>query len=366
MTVLLERADFAYGNTRLRARRADLLRAEDYERLLGNDADGRLGALAGTAYARDVEAALARRQGREALEEAVRQHLTRSLRELRSFYAGPARELVDALLSRFDVANLITLLRALLGPTGSRDEALYSLVPLGWPGDALAAEILRQHEPASAVELIVRWLPDSFQSRALWDAYAEYERTGDLAGLEEAVLAEHSERLLSAVESHGSDGEVLLAFLRREIDEHNVLVGLRLRAALERGETPTLDLAGRFRPGGEIVPARLEAALRMPAPEDVATDLAELGLEAWRLPLARWASTGDLVVLADAVDRSRIADAVALFAAGDPLGIDIPLAFMVAKQTEARNLRLLASAAARGLDPVLVRLSLVLLQAGRS
>ena len=53
------RADLSYGNTRLRARRGDLLRDADYERLLGEDVDGLLGALEGTPYAPDVEAARA-------------------------------------------------------------------------------------------------------------------------------------------------------------------------------------------------------------------------------------------------------------------------------------------------------------------
>ena len=55
------------------------------------------------------------------------------------------------------------------------------------------------------------------------------------------------------------------------------------------------------------------------------------------------------------LERRRIADATALFVAGDPLAIDVPIAFMAAKRTEARNLRLLGEAAARDIDPEIIR-----------
>jgi vacuolar-type H+-ATPase subunit C/Vma6 len=81
--------------------------------------------------------------------------------------------------------------------------------------------------------------------------------------------------------------------------------------------------------------------------------------EAWRPPLARWAATGDLTALERELERRRIADAGALFANGDPLAIDVPLAFMASKQTEARNLRLLGEASVRGIHPDDVRRELL-------
>ena len=51
--------DFAYGNTRLRARKGELLGARTYEALLGRDLEAVFGVLADTAYRDEVEAALA-------------------------------------------------------------------------------------------------------------------------------------------------------------------------------------------------------------------------------------------------------------------------------------------------------------------
>lgn len=360
MTAALAGADFAYGNARLRARKEELLAARDFERLLGKDVDGLLGALAETAYRADVESALARSHGTRALHEAVRQHLARSLAEMRLFYGGRARELVDLLLSCFDIGNLLALVRAKAGAVTSPEDALLALVPLGWPEEALAREILRQHELAGAVELIVRWLPDLAQVRALWAAFAEYERTGELAGFERSLIAGHTERVAGRLDELGAEAATLLSFLRREVDEQNLLTGLRLRAALERRETEEVSVVQHVLPGGSVRVAALERALRLPAREGVAAELAALGRESWGGPLARWAASGDVALLERELERAWASDALRLFVAGDPLAIDVPLAFSVAKQTEARNLRLLAEAAVRRRDPQGVRAGLVL------
>ena len=96
---------FGYGNTRLHARRSTLLRAADYERLLGRDVDGLLGALVDDLTPRTPRRP-ARMTDSRRLHDTIRSHLSRSLEEMRSFYSGRARELVDVLLARFDVHNV--------------------------------------------------------------------------------------------------------------------------------------------------------------------------------------------------------------------------------------------------------------------
>lgn len=349
-------ADFAYGNARLRARKGDLLRAADYERLVGKDVEALLGALDATPYAPDVEAALTRHHGVRRLHEAIRLHLARSLEEMRTFYSGSARELVDLLLSRFDAQNIVALLRALAGSSRPAEEALSAVVPIGWLSEPLAREILRQHEPAGAVALLARWTPDAGQARALRAAFAEYERSDDLAAFERAIVADHVARLAEALERAGPDSKTLLRFIRREIDEQNLLVALRLRSAVESGELEEFALAHELLPGGRVASGALEAAVRGPA---TVSDLAAIGGEAWRAPLTRWATHGDLVVLERELEERWEADAIALFAEGDQLSIDVPLAFLTAKQAEARSLRLFAEAAVRRSDPELVSRALL-------
>jgi V/A-type H+/Na+-transporting ATPase subunit C len=340
--------EFAYGNTRLHARRSALLRDADYERLVGRDIDGLLGALKTTSYAPDAEASRAP-DGLRRFHDAIRAHLSRSLEEMRSFYAGRARALVDVLLARFDSHNVIAVLRAHAGTHRPAEEALPTLIDMGWLVDSRAHEILRRGELAGAVDLLARSTPDREQAGALRTAFAEYERTEDLAALEHAVAGDHTARAVAALSDPGA--KTLLRFTRREIDERNLVIALRLRDA---PGTEDMLLAG-----GSIPLARFRTALHAPAPAAVAAALGRLGERSWQAPLQQWATSGDLLGLERELQRQRLEAATALFVAGDPLSIDVPIAFVASKRSEARNLRLLGEASARGIHPDTVRRELL-------
>jgi V/A-type H+-transporting ATPase subunit C len=353
----IRRADFDYGNARLRARKGELLSNAAYERLLGEDIDGVLRALADTPYAPHAETAGA--DGRQRLHRAIRCRLSVSLEEMRSFYAGLARELVDALLSRFDIQNVISVLRARAHPETSLDDALAALVPVGWLVEPLANEIVRPHELAGVVDLLATRMPDREQAGVLRAAFGEYERTGDLASLERAVLADHAARHSERLASAGKDGATLRRFGQREIDEHNLVVALRLRDAIASGAQDTAPPADTALTGGSIPPATLARVVPAPTSAAIVATVGGLAGGIWRVALERWQATGDLHALQRAFERAAIADATALFVTGDPLAIDIPLAFSAAVEVEARNLRLIGEAAVRGVAPDVVRAELL-------
>src|SRR5439155_1150654 len=78
-----------------------------------------------------------------------------------------SRELVDLLLSRFDLQNLLALLRGRVRGQPP-EQVLANVVPLGALGGAAAQEIARQQELARAVDLLVSWrLPDPAGARVL-------------------------------------------------------------------------------------------------------------------------------------------------------------------------------------------------------
>ena len=316
-----------------------------------------LRALQDTRYAPQAEA-VGHVGGLQALHLTVRSELAGSLEEMRSFYSGRARELVDALLSRFDVQNVISLLRARSHRDTSIEDALAALTPVGWLVEPLAREILRPRELAGVVDLLVRRLPDREQAGVLRAAFREYERTDDLAALERAVLADHAARLVGTLDSAGSDGAALLRFRQRETDEHNLLVALRLREAIASGAEGTPPPTDTVLAGGTIPPAAL-ATLTRAVPATIVAAVGRLGGGIWQGPLERWMTTGDLNALQRAFERQAVADVTALFVIGDPLAIDVPLAFTTATQVEARNLRLLGEAAVRGIAAEVVHAELL-------
>jgi V/A-type H+-transporting ATPase subunit C len=348
VSILAPSPDFVYGNTRLRARKASLLHPDDYETLLGRDVEGIADALTTTAYRPEVEAMLAGSGHTRRLHEALNRNLGRTLEELRAFYDGPARTLVDLLLARYDLHNLLVLLRGLLRERPA-EELVGALVPIGVLGDAAAREIARQQDQAAAVDLLVGWrLPEPELARTLARAWPEYERTQDLAALELALATQQARSIVRGLAEAGSPAGPLRQLIAREHDATNALVVLRLRSALDReelAELPPTPAPGRFLAGGTITEPALEAALQQPTRSEAASKLAaEARREDWRAPLERFAAGGDLPLLQRELELSRVRWAVSLFLRGNPLGLDIPVAYTTAKENEVRNLRLLVEA----------------------
>jgi V/A-type H+/Na+-transporting ATPase subunit C len=369
MIVLSAAGDFAYGNTRLRARKAELLGAGQYAELLGRDVDAILEFLAGTSYRAEIEAALSVTDGKRALHLALGRHMARTLGELRPFYEERSGELVDLLLSRFDLHNLLALLRGRVRGQPP-EQVLANVVPLGPLGGAAAQEIARQQELARAVDLLVSWrLPDPAGARALADAWPEYERTEDLAALEHVLTVRHALRLDEALRVAGRSAESLRELVARGHDAVNVLVVLRLRFALqldELSDLPPVPSSGRFLAGGRIAEAALESSLRQPTRAEAVTKLVDAARrEDWRAPLQRIASGGDLPTLQRELEVSRVRWAVGLFLRGDPLSFDVPIAFTVAQENEVRNLRLLAEGVSGGLPVAALRSQLIVPWGGR-
>jgi len=356
--------DFVYGNTRLRARRTGFLRRRDYESMVGLGVDELLGALSATPYAPDIERALPARHGLHRLHQAVRAHLARVLDEMRSFYRGGARTVVDLLLARWDLRNLLTLIRG-QASCASVDDVLAAIVPLGGIDDALAREVARQRSFSAAIALLgALRVPTPQEASSLLDAWPEYERTHDLQALEAELTARHVERVTARLASTGAAGEPVRAALAHQIDAHNLLAALRLREVLVGGERDELSAEDRRRalmPGGALAPATLLAATEPGAPDNALLALArDPAGQRWLEPVRRWVDNVDLIALQDAFERTLTADALARFTRDDPLGAGIPVAFAAAKELEARNLRVLGDAGAHQSDPAVARARLVL------
>lgn len=345
--ITLARADFDYGNARLRVRKGALLDRSTYDRLLELDLEGVLGALADGPYGSELESAGARYSGLRALHDAVRERFARSLEEMRAMYAGSARALVDRLLSRWDLHNLLTLLRGRAAGAGI-EEVLAGVVPIGTLDLTTAAEVAGHDDADRAVEILVsRHLPGSELAGALQSAWPAYVRTQDLAALEHAIVNAHFAGLRAALAGFGRAGAPLLGELERELDVRNLLLALRLRAARE----PRPSGPAPFIAGGSIRFERLDGAVHAAGEaEALALLSAAVHDEKLRAVLRSSRAGEGLSMLQEQLENVNARAAVGLFTAGDPLGIAVPIAFAAAQEAEARNLRLIGESLSSGGD----------------
>lgn len=330
---------YEYGNTRLRAMRSRLLTRSDYVDMMGaGSLDRMLAMLADTPYSPDVEAALVRARGLDRLDRALRSNLAGTLTRMAGFYEGRPRQLVNLLLSRWDLRNLRVLIQ--VAGLGIPSDATRLVVPAGRLQESQLTELAAQDSVASLVDQMVVWgIPSPESAFALLRSRTEFMSDGDIARLELAIdraFAGEMDRVLATE----PDGAAVI--LRSEIDARNLELALRLRAARMDGEPGWSEASDRYLSGG-LQPPELWGQIADTDRPEVVAEIAggRSQIPRWDQALSEWAAGGGLAELSDGLQRAITSAARSRFVTGDQLGFDIPVAFTFAKEAEIRNLSLI-------------------------
>lgn len=337
---------YDYGNTRLRVRAGQMLVEEDYRGLLGaTSLDGLLGKLAGGPYGPSIENALGRYRGLRRLDEAVRTHLSGQLADVLSFYGGEIRDRLRLFESRWDIRNLRTILRS-LGRPANRDTGTAFLVAAGNLDDAALGEVVDQRDVRSAIDLLSVWqLPSTTVVRHLRRALPQFDQTGDITVLERALDESFGETVVDYIADRPPE-DPLASVLQELVDRLNLTSVLRHAVArLERSAVdPFVPV-----PGGRVSDRIWDEVSNLDDRADVETSLVDRLPGPWRDALVAWVTHGQLSLLEHDLTAAAADAGVVRFRRGDPLGMDVPLGFIVRKETEAKNLRLVGRAVAHGL-----------------
>ena len=347
---------FDYGNTRLRAFRARLLSREDFQWLAeAGSPDALIDRLLQTSYRRPLERALSASEGIRAVERGVRRFQENLLKRLRTDFSGRAREAIDTLLARYDLHNLITILRGLAGGRnpaeierafdlfGRLDAA--SLRPLT-KVDGLRAgiDLMAAARLPAAVPLI---------------RHRTEEPGGDLFEFE-LVLKRWFFRESPVHKEHPP----LAAWLRTLADQHNILSVLRL--AHDPGLAARLQDARGYSPGdlllehGELDAVRLVRAAESGSVAGAIEQLArtrygpalQQGLDEYRAAGRLGAFEGRL----SAHHLGHLRRSITM----RPLGMAVPIAVLALAANESANLRWIAWGCRIRLDPAEIKAALVL------
>lgn len=356
---------YDYGNARLRTKRSRLLKEADYTTLLAkNNIEEFVTALAETPYKEDVELALTRLSGVRCVFEAVRANLTRTLRQVHSFFEGEPRQLIELLFRRWDRHNLLAILRG-QSQEATPEQVLPALIPVGRLDEVSLRELARQPGIRAVIELMTVWqLP---YARALRQVQPRSGALPDLDQLELALNRFHFASLREALSQGNDDKAILLEHFQTEVDRLNLMTCLRLAHQPElipliQQRYNTADIQPLLiEPGGRLSSQRLvELVSQASGLESLVRGLKDTrygpALEtAWQ---RYQTGTGDLSVFERELERWHIKRLTQLFIS-QPLSIAIPLGYMAWKETEVANLRLIAQAVALGLNREEVRAELI-------
>lgn len=392
-------SDYGYINARIRGMKSCLLDRSFYERLIKiEDLNSVISELERTPYKKEFDECVAREQVEPLdIDEALKRNLARTFRKILSFMKDEPRKLTGVLLARWDVHNLKSILRGKhIGAT--EEEIDNSLIPGGEIDIPFLAELAKQPDVKSAIDLMVTWdLPYAKPLKKSLPQYLKAMKEGKLIAAEngEDVVGEAPSEIesieenLSILESaldksyyrfalrntrdHTLNSRIVRELIISQIDTTNILTLLQIQhidfqreyAAVEddkeRAERIIEKKREFFIPKGKEL--RFEQFLAMSEEIEVEDIIRQLSHTSYGLALQqvmpRFYDLGSLAILQRKMEEIALKKGLDMNKKG-PLSMGVIAAYIWAKFNEVVNLRIIIRGKAIGMLERRIREELLL------
>ncbi|PKQ37027.1 MAG: ATP synthase A1 subunit C [Actinobacteria bacterium HGW-Actinobacteria-1] len=346
--------DYGYCNARVRGMRSRLLKQAFMDGLMqAKDLGGIITSLMETEYAPELEERLLHGRSTGQIDLALKDNMVRTFRKVLSLVNDESLEVLGALLGRWDLFNIKTVIRG-RHMSLSSEEITESMVAVAQLSQIDLDELSRQQSVKGVVDTLSTWkLPFAVPLRA---AMPEYVESGNLAVLELALDKYYTEWAAKRLKGRGVNQRLSRRFLGTQIDTINLLTCFRLLNA-DLGDQDALRF---FLPGGTFV---TEALFR-----DLASmsDVDEVYDRLKRTPYGRpveevavkYIESGSVSVFERALEDYLMRRAFAA-GQGDPLGVGIIIAYLWMKANEVTNLRIIVKGVSVGMPTERMREELI-------
>ncbi len=330
--------DYGYANARVKAMKSRLIDRHTFDELLAADDYRRaLGILEVTEYASDIEEVVLQGLRPTDIDRAFNNNLIRNFSKIKDFITGRPGELIDALLGRWDLYNLKTLLRgkrALI----PKAEITRNLVPIGNLDLPVLEEIISQPDLRASLDAIVMFSPQWKISygRAVTDSLAEYIKERDLSVVEINLDKLHYSEVSEVVKGLDNNSRLARQVVELEVDVMNIETLLRL-CGLQMGGSKAQTY---YVPGGSMSRDDFEQYSHLGQLEDLVDLLSRetpFG-EALQRAMRTYEEKGD-AVFQDELEQHVIRKCINI--SQDPLGLGVIIEYMWKKYLEITNLRII-------------------------
>jgi V/A-type H+-transporting ATPase subunit C len=329
--------EYDYVNARIRGMKSRLLDISVFETLiLKPDVEAIITELGNTAYKEEIEKASVQYSGIRCIEVALRKDFTGAFRKiLHLMQAENAEKYIKILLNRWDVQNIMTILRGKKIHVTS-DEIIECLVPAGELDDITLIELIKQPDVREVIDLLATWGIEF--ARPLTRNFKEYTDKNDLAVLEYAIDKFYYENSLEKLGGESYDDRIVKDMLTTEIDIiniKNVLKMIRDKMDIEGAETYLIRGGARLDFGRllfMIKTGTLDGAIKVleTTPYNFLSELPADVIKKEKIS-----------ALEKELDRYLIKRGISRFL-GNPLSIAIAIGYVWAKYNEITNIRIIA------------------------
>jgi V/A-type H+-transporting ATPase subunit C len=344
-------ANYEYVVARVRHRRASLFGDDDYRKLLRMGTGEIARFMEETRYEDAVNRLGSRYSGVDLVEYALNETLAEDFDALLRWSEGSLYEQVARYLRKFDAWNVKTVLRGRYSDA-TDDEIRADLVDAG----EFDADFLDRLVAAESIEATVELLDGTMFGEYVTPALDDFEETGTLVPLENAVDRAYYENLVPANVTDSDSPRALYAeFLNAEIDFRNVRNALRLARS-----GASVDPAEYFIEGGTLFSAS-ELSQLVESKSELVSRIRESKYgDELSTALDELEDADSLIGFEHALDRALLSYSDHLSYVY-PLSVCPVLAYVLAKEREVDNIRAIARGREAGLSEDEIEEQLVML-----
>jgi V/A-type H+-transporting ATPase subunit C len=339
-----KKGNYAYTVARVKAKKSALLKEDAYSKMLMMSLPEISRFISESGYQKEITELTGKYSGVDLIEHATYANMANLFKGILNSSEGELKDMIAADLERWDAWNLKVILR---GKSFGLDaeQMKEDLVPAGRLGLAQLETLIGYGSEEEVLQAYGKFVELAIPQSVL-TAFGE-ER--NLAIIEDYLDKAYYERLLLNVDTSSRPKRLFQDFIRNEIDITNLETILKLK---KEGITGDIIL-GYFIPGGAQIDKKLATQLaNADSVSAMANDLAQLDFyEDIRDALDDSKSLKDIVAALTKYHRKQARTFTHLY----PLSVIPVIDFMIHKETEVNNIRIIARGIESGLDKEIIK-----------
>ena len=331
--------NYSYTSARVKAKKSKLLKEEDYNKMLMMSVPEISHYISDAGYSKEMADLGNRYEGLSLVEYATYANMAKAFRSILNSSTGALSRMVNAYLTKWDFENLKTIMR------GKKyglpiEEIREDLVPAG----NLSMDDLDKMLSLTTIEDILAAFSKKIHIVVPDDVISSYKTNGILGSIEDVLVKEYYKNLLASISSSDRPTQIFRTYIKTCIDLKNVETVLKFKADGITGDV----VVEYWIPGGtevdETVMSQLAAAQDIQA---AVNEMQQLRMYSEiKDSLSQDSTILDVVGVINKY-RVELANKVGHMY---PLSVIPVVDYMIHKENEVRNIRMIAHGTDSGLD----------------
>ena len=339
-----KKGNYAYTVARVKAKKSALLKEDAYSKMLMMSLPEISRFISESGYQKEITELTGKYSGVDLIEHATYANMANLFKGILNSSEGELKDMIAADLERWDAWNLKVILR---GKSFGLDveQMKEDLVPAGRLGLAQLETLIGYGSEEEILQAYGKFVELAIPQSVL-TAYGEEK---NLAVIEDYLDKAYYERLLLNVDPSSRPKRLFQDFIRNEIDITNLETILKLKKEGITGDV----ILGYYIPGGAQIDKKLATQLaNADSVSAMANDLAQLDFyDDIKDALDDSKSLKDIVAALTKYHRKQAKTFTHLY----PLSVIPVIDFMIHKETEVNNIRIIARGIESGLDKEIIK-----------